>query len=227
MFWSEDTQSDEFQVPDNVLDLSFKINCKQIKLDHAWPLTDAICKCIPWFKDEATAAIHHIYIPESGNGWSRTDNFADEVIQLSRRTRLKIRIPQHRLDNIRDLSGQTLLIDNIPLVIGTFEQFPLSALTTIVSRHVYFSNVNNEDEFLQAAQSEINALGIQVRKMLCGKSHQLNTNLGSIETKSLMIADISPEESILLQEHGIGEHYTYGCGIFIPQKGITAVNVSD
>ena len=47
---------------------------------------------------------------------------------------------------------------------------------------------------------------------------------GFIKTRSLMIADISPEESILLQENGIGLYYSYGCGVFIPQKGITAVN---
>ena len=60
--------------------------------------------------------------------------------------------------------------------------------------------------------------------MLCGKSHKLKTPDGFIKTRSLMIADITPEESILLQEHGVGDFYNYGCGVFIPQKGITAVN---
>ncbi|NOQ78964.1 MAG: type I-MYXAN CRISPR-associated protein Cas6/Cmx6, partial [Gammaproteobacteria bacterium] len=59
------------------------------------------------------------------------------------------------------------------------------------------------------------------------KSHQLKTPSGMIKTRSLMIADISPEESIRLQETGVGQYYSYGCGVFIPQKGITAVNATD
>ena len=62
MFWSEEENKDQFTAPDNVWDVTFKVSCKQIKLDHAWPLTQAISEMIPWLFDEPQAAIHHIYI---------------------------------------------------------------------------------------------------------------------------------------------------------------------
>ena len=228
MFWSEDKTPEEFQAPENVVDLSFKVSCKQIKLDHAWALTDALSDLVPWFKEENQAAIHHIYIPQSGNGWMRSDDFEDELIHLSRRTRLKIRIPHHKLEDLQLISGKTISIDGNTLTFGQSELHLLSTMTTIVARHVHIPGTDDDEEFfLKTAQKQINALGIQVRKMLCGKSHQLKTPSGIIKTRSLMISDISPEESIRLQEYGIGQYYNYGCGVFIPQKGITAVNSTE
>lgn len=225
MFWSEEEKSDEIVVPDNVVDVSFKINCKQIKLDHAWALTNAISELLPWLKDDPELAVHHIYMPQSGNGWVRSDNFDDELVQLSRRTRLKIRVPKNKLDEVLSLSSQTILVDGSPLTFGSAEQYLLSNLTTIVSRHVHIADTDDsEEEFLHQAHQQLQTMGIQVRKMLCGKSHKLKTSDGFIKTRSLMITDITPEESILLQEKGIGLYYNYGCGVFIPQKAITAVN---
>ncbi len=228
MFWSEDKKPGESKAPENIVDLSFKVSCKQIKLDHAWALTDALSDIVPWFKEEDQAAIHHIYIPQSGNGWLRPDDFEDELIHLSRRTRLKIRIPHHKLEDLQIISGKTISIDGNELTFGRSELHLLSTMTTIVARHVYIPGTDDDEElFLQTAQQQINALGIQVRKMLCGKFHQLKTPSGTIKTRSLMISDISPEESIRLQEYGIGQYYNYGCGVFIPQKGITAVNATE
>lgn len=228
MFWNEEEKPEEFTAPDNVIDLSFKVTCKQIKLDHAWALTDAVSELLPWFKDEPQSAIHHIYIPQSGNGWIRSDDFTDEIIQLSRRTRLKLRIPSHRLQETLTLSGKTISVDGHKLTFGQAEQYLLSTLTTIVARHVHIPGTDNDEQaFLQAVSSEIKAMDIKVRKMLCGKSHQLKTPDGIIKTRSLMVADITPEESIRLQENGVGKFYSYGCGVFIPQKGITAVNSSE
>jgi CRISPR-associated protein Cas6 len=228
MFWNEEEKSNEFSVPNNVIDLSFKVTCKQIQLDHAWALTNAITKLLPWFIDEPQAAIHHIYIPQAGNGWLCSDNFNDEIIQLSRRTRLKIRIPHHRLKSITTLIGKTIFINDNSLTFGQAEQHLLSNITTIVARHVHIIDTDNDETlFLQKAHQQIQEMGINVRKMLCGKSHYLKTSTHKIKTRSLMIADISAEESICLQENGVGSHYSYGCGIFIPQKGITAVNNSD
>ena len=42
-----------------------------------------------------------------------------------------------------------------------------------------------------------------------------------------MLADLSTEESLKLQEHGLGEGRHMGFGIFIPHKGIDAVTKLD
>jgi hypothetical protein len=50
---------------------------------------------------------------------------------------------------------------------------------------------------------------------------------GSIFTRSLMVADLEPEQSVHLQQVGLGEGRTIGCGLFIPHKGIKAVKETD
>jgi CRISPR-associated protein Cas6 len=228
VYWQDEEKHDVFTIPDNVVDLSFKIDCRQLKLDHAWALSTAVCELLPWFENEPQAAIHHVYISQSGNGWNRADEGGKDVLQLSRRTRLKIRVPQSRKTDTLALTGKTINVDGNELSFGKSETFLLSAITTIVSRHAYIAETEHDEKlFLHAVNAELQQTGIKARKMLCGKSHQLKTPQGLIKTRSLMLADLSPEDSIRLQENGIGRYYTYGCGIFIPQKGITAVNSND
>jgi hypothetical protein len=66
-----------------------------------------------------------------------------------------------------------------------------------------------------------------VRKALCGKATPLATPNGMVHTRSLMLADLSVEESVRLQQHGLGPHRELGCGIFIPHKGVDAVKSLD
>ncbi|MBV5275414.1 MAG: type I-MYXAN CRISPR-associated protein Cas6/Cmx6, partial [Lamprocystis purpurea] len=46
---------------------------------------------------------------------------------------------------------------------------------------------------------------------------------GAITTRSLLLAGLKPDESLRLQQQGLGLHRLMGCGIFIPHKGIDAV----
>ena len=39
-----------------------------------------------------------------------------------------------------------------------------------------------------------------------------------------MIDGIEPTESVLLQQQGLGAGRNFGCGLFLPHKGIDAVN---
>jgi len=85
-------------------------------------------------------------------------------------------------------------------------------------------SVDESDEaFLSRMARELGALGIRVRRALCGRTNLLMTPAGPIATRSLMLADLSPDESVLLQRRGLGPLRQMGCGIFIPHKGIDSV----
>lgn len=81
----------------------------------------------------------------------------------------------------------------------------------------------DEDAFLSWVAAELGHLGIRVRKALCGKVTTLGTPDGPLITRSLLLADLKPDESLRLQQHGLGPGRAMGCGIFIPHKGIEAV----
>ena len=41
-----------------------------------------------------------------------------------------------------------------------------------------------------------------------------------VAPRSLMLADLALEESMLLQEHGLGLERKLGCGLFLPHKDV-------
>ena len=222
MFWSEDRdEKGKFEIPDNVIDVVYNISCKCLPTEHIYSLSMALQQAMPWLSDESQAAVHPITGPESGNGWERSD---DEIMYLSRRQKMMIRIPKERLTDAEKLTGQTLLIDGYELEVGKSATKKLSDLPTVFARHVICDAGMSEDEFMHLTLAQIKELDITVRKMMAGKERAIETPDKTIMTRSLMLAELEAVESIRLQEEGIGEERMLGCGLFLPQKGISAVN---
>ncbi|EXJ14770.1 type I-MYXAN CRISPR-associated protein Cas6/Cmx6 [Imhoffiella purpurea] len=226
MFWNEDETTDQESVTDAILDVRFSIDGRSIPVDHAYLLERALRATAPWIADEPGIAIHSIHVAGSQNGWERPEHGPESQLMLSRRTKLTIRCPAHRApDLIRDLQGARIDLAGHPLEIGTGTTKPLSRETTLFARHVTFGDAAEtpEQDFLAAAARELERAQIRIRKALCGKTLTLASPHGPIETRSLMLAGLSQEESLRLQERGLGRYPLLGCGIFIPHKGIDPV----
>lgn len=227
MFWQDkEDEKQQFSVPDNIVDLSFKVQCKQLPLDHAHALSQTMQQALPWIAEEPQVGIHLIHGAESGNGWIRPQE-PDAVLSLSKRTRFTLRLPKHRVDDASKLAGQKLNVAGNDLVLSSPNQKPLSILTTIFSRYVLSkeedSAVENEEAFLTQMAEMLQSESIRVKKMMSGRAHVLRLPDKDVLTRSLMIDGLKIEESIYLQQHGLGEGRLIGCGLFLPHKGIEAV----
>jgi hypothetical protein len=77
--------------------------------------------------------------------------------------------------------------------------------------------------FMREAQSLLADMGIRPKKMLCGMEHVIATPDRNIRARSLMLADLGVEESVRLQQRGLGPGRTLGCGLFLPHKNINEV----
>jgi CRISPR-associated protein Cas6 len=127
---------------------------------------------------------------------------------------------------LHDLPGTRLDLDGEILIVGAGKAKPLSKETTLFARYVALdmaASAEDEGAFLDAAARALKEMDIRVRKALCGKTHPLATPDGPLLTRSLMLAGLTPDESIRLQQQGLGLHPMLGCGIFIPHKGIAPV----
>lgn len=224
MLWQEDKKTEAYVVPDTVTDLSFKVDCKMVPLDHAQELSDAILEILPWMADEPQAGVHMIHGASTGNGWQRPeDDTNDGCIYLSRRSRMRIRMPKHRHDDAAALVGQTIRLGEHDLTFGDFQIKKFSPLSTLFSRYVIIGENETEEAFLSRVSEEMKEMGITLRKALCGIGHQFNLAEGPVNTMSIMVADLDPQEAVTLQQQGIGEGQKMGFGLFIPHKGIKAV----
>jgi len=219
MHWEENAPAEEFTVPDTVVDAVFSISCRNLPVDHAYALSQAIQRALPWFADEACAGLHTIHVAESGNGWQRPAD-PRALLHLSHRTKLALRIPKERYPDASELIDQTLDVDGHALRVRKIALRPLTRITTLFSRYVVIATGNDEAAFLKAAAAELGTLGIRPRKMLCGLTTQIATPAHTLQARSLMIAGLTPGESVLLQQQGLGSERKLGCGLFLPHKDI-------
>ena len=225
MLWEED-KTEEQQTSSDVVDLAFSMQCRQLPVDHLHALSQALEQILPEMR-ESGIAVHEIHIAGSQNGWERPDPSLGQYLMPSRRTRMSLRVPADQADKIaKQLEGATLDIDDCELTLGKPRIRPLASHDTLYARHVLMREDEWEDEnlFLQRMADELAAQGIKVSKALCGKGSHISTPEGLLHTRSLMIADLSPADSLKLQQEGLGKHQHLGCGIFLPMKGIQAVD---
>lgn len=215
MYWQDEPQAPTTSVPDDVVDMVYSIQCVRLPVDHAQGLSLSVQKQLPWFAAEERAALHTIHVAESGNGWIRPDDF----IHLSRRTKLILRVPKQRIEDAQQLSGKTLDVSGHPLIVCAATIRPLSALTTIFARYVTAAD-GDEQQFLRGVLAQLKTLGVQPKKMLCGMEKSIAVTDGALRTRSLMLANLSIDESLILQQRGLGSHRQLGCGVFIPHKDI-------
>jgi len=228
MFWNDSKDSKQaFVVPDDVVDIAYRIGCPTIPLDHAHTLSSALQKALPWLAEEPAAGIHLIHGAASGNGWFRPEDVENELLHLPRRTRMRLRIPQHRLQDAQALTGKTLDVAGHSLEVGRSDVFLLSSLPTLFSRYVISSEDIDEAEFLRQVADRLAEIDIPCRKMLGGITHSMHFPGGPVFTRSLMVADLEPEQSVRLQQAGLGEGRMIGCGLFVPHRGISAVKAPD
>lgn len=222
MFWQEDDKKDVVTTSDRVVDLSFRIECREIPASHAWELAQALYRALPWIEDEPEVGVHQIHGATSGNGWERPPD--SEMIQLSKRTRMNLRVPVSRVDDAGKLEGEVLDVAGSTVTVGKMASKAVEPFSTIFARYVVVPEDHDEEQFLQWVVNDLRSRNIQARKLLCGIGHKININGEAINTRSLMIADLDKEASVVLQETGIGPHRHFGCGIFLPHKGIKAVS---
>ncbi len=223
MLWQEDELQTPQSTPPTVVDLSFSMNCRTLPVDHAYVLSQAIQQVLPWLVDEPFAGIHLIHGAESGNGWYRPQE-QEMLLHLSHRTKLTLRIPSHRKSETTVLSGMTLEIAGHSLQLGKAIEKPLIAMPVLFARHVIADETQDEETFLQQAVIQLKQQDIQCRKALCGKTHTFTLPQGHLFTRSLMLADLKPQESLRLQQQGLGTGRILGCGLFIPHKDIKPVS---
>lgn len=220
MYWQESEDQNRFAVPDDVVDLAFNMSCRCLPVDHAYPLSQAIVNALPWFAEEA--GLHPIHVADSGNGWMRPQD-PSALLYPSRRTKLMLRVPKQRVADAEALCGTTLRFGGSSLSLEKAVVRPLSAITTVLSHYIVAQAGHDETAFLQDMVTQLQAMTIRPKKMLCGKETVINTPEGIIRARSVMLADLTLDESIRLQQRGLGPLRHLGCGLFIGHKDINEV----
>ena len=219
--WQEDTKKKSAANFSEMVDLSFSVDCKELPYDHAYELSSELIKLIPEIKNDKRNAIQTLHGPMSGNGWVRADG---ENIFLSKRAKLCLRVRKDDVEKIKEIEGKKIKLFGNDLNIGKSKMKSFLVVRDLFCRFVSCNEDLPEDIFLEEVQTELRAYKVNINKALCGQSKRINFGDKTLYTRSLMIADLSKEEAVTLQEEGVGKHRLFGCGIFLPHKSIDAVS---
>lgn len=223
MVWEERPDRENYQIPDLMVDLSFRVNGDELPVDHLYALSDQIIERLPWLCDEPGSGVHPIHLAEVAAGWRRPEYEGNNRFYLSRRTRLRLRLPRVRIGAAKLLIGNTLEVDGCKLSIGASAIKVIEPSATLIAHHMADQEDEDETTFVDRLVQEMREMGIEAKKILCGKTHRVQLMEGPINTRSVLIADLSPSDSITLLYQGLGPMRQFGLGLFMPHKGISAV----
>lgn len=173
MYWEDDKKTDEIAAGDDVVDLVFGLNGRCLPVDHVFELSKSVQEILPWLADEPNAGLHAINVAASGNGWIRPED-PDALLHLSKRTRLELRVPAHRVEDAKKLEGMKLSVSGNELEIKTSTQRSLSTLTTLFTRALATdTDIAGEEKVLEWIYTQLTAMDIRPRKMMCGTEHYI------------------------------------------------------
>lgn len=205
--------------PGDIVDAVFAISCRSLPVDHAYALSQAIGAELPWFVEEPRAGLHLIHGASSGSGWMRPES-PDAVLYLPQRAKLVLRLPAERLPEAAALVGGTMDVAGCPLRVERLAVRALARIANLFARGVVLAATGDETDFLAAAESELATLDIRPGTILCGRTTRIATPACTHEARSVMLAGLSPAQSLALQQRGLGTERKLGCGLFIPHKDI-------
>ncbi len=198
-------------VADTVVEAVFPLEGQALPGDHAQALLDALTAQMPWLPHDDGAGIHPMKLV-SGTG---------SLALLSRRTRLILRVHANRLEELKASEGVELEVAGNTLRLGAVHLRALQPLATLYAYRVAATTAD-ESAFMQAMEAELSALAVAGERV-CGKRQILRVNQQEMVTFSMMLHGLVPEQSLRLQQHGLGPHRLLGCGLFVPHKSAAAV----
>lgn len=196
---------------DAVLDVVFPLDGQTLPRDHAQALQLALCAQWPWLNTDALAGVHPIRLV-TGN---------DDPALLSRRTRLLLRVSAQRANELMALAGLDFDVAGHRLRLGAPHLRELQPHATLYAYKVAATSAD-ELTLMAAVDRELAVLGIAGERV-CGKRQHMRVSGRAVDTFSLMLHALPPDQSLRLQQYGVGANRLLGCGIFVPHKSAAAV----
>lgn len=190
----------------NPVDLAFAVSGGRLPRDHSYELWCALAQAAPWLAGDDTVAVLPIRAASAG----------EQGLVLARRSRLLMRLPETLAEAALGLSGRRLEVAGALVALGEAKTRPLAPHPTLYAHRVAARD-EKEEAFVRQAAEELAKLGIH-SEFIVGKRSAARGPGGELAGFSLMLANLVPAQSLVLQAAGLGAHRGLGFGIFVGHK---------
>lgn len=197
---------------ERAFDLVFAMSAARLPLDYGLSLWEALLGSLPWLADEQEVGVHAIRGSVCDGG----------LLLLSRRARLVLRLPRRRLDDAMRLEGQALEVGGERLSIGEARPRMLEPFPTL-SAHFVATGAADALAHEQAVEAMLAELGMPPR-FICGRIHTLRVGGVPLAGAEVVLHELHPEDSLAMQERGLGGERHLGHGLFLPHKTIRDID---
>jgi len=199
-----------------IVDLSFVLVGATLPLDHGYSVFSAVSRVVPSVHGDRRIGIHPIRGRRAEPG----------VLRLHEKSYLKIRLPSEEVAPYIALSGKAIEVDGHWHMVGIPRVDSLIPAANLASRMVTFKHALDPEKCLEDVRRELERLEIQATPELVVSTQPFQggrviRRVMRVKDKkivgfSIRVLGLSPDESIRLQEHGLGGRRRMGCGVFTP-----------
>ncbi|MBI5446263.1 MAG: type I-MYXAN CRISPR-associated protein Cas6/Cmx6 [Deltaproteobacteria bacterium] len=189
--------------PDPKVDLSFLVTGQRLPVDHGYALYGALCRLIPALHDDADTAVGLVRGRYVGGG----------LLDITPRAELTLRTPVGGIPSLLPLAGKTLDLDGHRLRIGVPQTRALVPAVALYAHLVTTKNGNDQARFMEEIARQALALGVKGR-LTVGARRTFGVHGKQVVGYSVLASELTAEESIALQENGLGGRRKMGCGFF-------------
>ncbi|MGI8548737.1 MAG: type I-MYXAN CRISPR-associated protein Cas6/Cmx6 [Gemmatimonadaceae bacterium] len=212
----------QLQRVDNCVDLIFPAVGSPVPVNHGYALYAAVSRVVPGIHSAAGVGI----FPIQGT-------FNGGRLHLNTSSSVRIRLPAERLPMLLPLAEAVIEIDGHRLRLGTPRVHALIPAPTLISRLVLIKIAHTgerggvtPDSFLAAARKQLVALSVAAEPaipLVSSGLHAGEPQRRIVRVKeqthagyAMVVEGLTADESIRLQEAGIGGRRLIGCGLFLP-----------
>ncbi len=177
-----------------------------IPADHGYVLYGSLCRVLPELHCGNGFAIHPIRGQQIGN----------RQLRLTDRSRLMIRVSTDEIGELIPLSGKQINVNGTSLRIGVPQVIPLRPAPALRCRLVTTKNCLDQSRFEEEIRRQLDALNVSSAAIVTvGKRRTLRVKDKEVVGYELIIEGLTAEESLSIQETGLGGRRRMGCGVFM------------
>jgi CRISPR-associated protein Cas6 len=200
------------------IELHFPVLGETLPTDHGYALYAGLSRLVP--------ALHAADSPVAV-GPVLGETATAGVLQLGkRRGRLRLRLPVDQVPAFLPLAGQALEVAGHRVRLGVPQVRPLVPTPSLAARLVVIKGFTDAGPFLAACRRQLDALGVagEVAIPLVSRDgaggqpcrRVLRVKDRRVVGFAVQVTGLTAEESLRVQERGLGGRRRMGCGFFLP-----------
>jgi CRISPR-associated protein Cas6 len=185
------------------VDLYFQALGQTLPVDHGFALYGAISRRLPFIHED----------PDIGLKLIRGRYVGDGMLDISPYSELVLRLPINKVGSYLKLAGKTLEVMGQKMTIGVPKTKALIPAVALYAQLVTTKNGHDQNRFEAEIKSQMEKMNIQ-GKPTVEKRRTFQVHGKQVVGYSVLVTELTAEESIVLQENGLGGRRKMGCGFF-------------